>query len=148
MSKSLFPVIETPEIQAVQQYDRTYRESYQWDYQTGDFMRDGAKRIPKCDGAEAYKTWCMKAVMTERKTCLAYPDTVGAEINAAFQKPSRKAQESAIERTIRETSGQSLSRILRLPGRAILFRLPLLLKALIRTVFGWRCKQCRNVQSL
>lgn len=103
MSKSLFPVIETPEIQAVQQYDRTYRESYQWDYQTGDFMRDGAKRIPKCDGAEAYKTWCMKAVMTERKTCLAYPDTVGAEINAAFQKPSRKAQESAIERTIRET---------------------------------------------
>lgn len=103
MAETLFPVIETVKNQAVKRYDRTYRKSYQWDYRAGDFARDGANRILQCDGADAYKTWCIKAVMTERKTCLAYPDTVGAEMMAAFQKPSQKAQESAIERTIRET---------------------------------------------
>ncbi len=103
MAQTLFPVIQTPEIQAAKQYDRVYRQSYQWDFSTGDFERDGANRVAQCSGAEAYRAWCMKAVMTERGTCLAYPNTVGAEMAAAFQKPSQKAQESAIERTIRET---------------------------------------------
>ena len=104
MAEQLFPVISTPEKVGVSgSYDRRYKGSYRWDFETGDFARDGAGRVPECDGLEAYKTWCIKAVATERKTCLAYPSEMGAEIAAAFGKPSRRAQESAIERTIKET---------------------------------------------
>lgn len=101
---NLFPVIESPEqIGASSQYDQRYKRSWRWDFEAGDFARDGANRVPVCGGLEAYRTWCMKAVSTERKTCLAYTDEIGAEIEAAFRKPSQRAQESAIERTIKET---------------------------------------------
>lgn len=104
MPQQLFPTITGQEnLKVSSRYDSRYKRSYRWDYETGDFARDGAKRVPGCDGQEAYKTWCMKAVMTERWTCLAYTSEIGAEMTAAFRKPSRKAQESAIERTIKET---------------------------------------------
>lgn len=104
MAAGLFPVIGVAEtINAKDQYDRQYKPSYQWDFERGDFVRDGANKILTCSGVEAYKTWCMKAVNTERKTCLAYTGEIGAEMISAFRKPSRKTQESAIERTIRET---------------------------------------------
>ena len=104
MAEQLFPVIETPErIGASSQYDRRYKRSWCWDFEKGDFARDGANRVPECDGLEAYKTWCMKAVATERRTCLAYTSEIGAEMIAAFGKATQRAQESAIERTIKET---------------------------------------------
>ncbi len=104
MAGQLFPVIETPErIGVSNQYDRRYKRSWYWDFEKGDFARDGANRVPECDGLEAYKTWCMKAVATERKTCLSYTDEIGAEMIKAFEKPTQRAQESAIERTIKET---------------------------------------------
>lgn len=104
MAEQLFPVIETPEkIGVSSQYDQRYKRSYKWDFEMGDFARDGANRVSECNGLEAYKTWCTKAVATERRTCLAYPGEVGADMLDAFGKPSRRAQESAIERTIKET---------------------------------------------
>lgn len=104
MSEKLFPVIDNEKTVGVRnQYDRSYRHSYRWNFETGDFERTGANRIEMCDGLEAYHTWCIKAVETERRACLAYPSEIGAEKVAAFRKPSRKAQESSIERTIKET---------------------------------------------
>lgn len=104
MAEKLFPVIDNEKTVGVRaQYDRSYRRSYRWNFATGDFERTGGNRIEMCDGLEAYYAWCMKAVETERKTCLAYPSGIGSEMVEAFRKPSRKAQESAIERTIKET---------------------------------------------
>ncbi len=104
MAEGLFPVIGMAEaVSAKEQYDRQYKPSYLWDFEKGDFVRDGANKILTCSGIEAYKTWCIKAVNTERKTCLAYTNEIGSEMVSAFRKPSRKTQESAIERTIRET---------------------------------------------
>lgn len=104
MAVNLFPVIDTPDrIGASEQYDRRYKRSYRWNLTEGDFARDGAARIVECDGLEAYRIWCIKAVMTERKACPAYTQDIGAEMEAAFRKPTRRAQESSIERTIKET---------------------------------------------
>lgn len=104
MAENLFPVIELPKtITIKKQYDQSYKPSYQWDFEIGDFVRNGANKIPMCSGQEAYKTWCIKAIATERKTCLSYPHAIGAEMITAFQKPTQRTQESAIERTIKET---------------------------------------------
>lgn len=104
MADKLFPVIDNEKTAGVKrQYDRSYRRSYHWNFETGDFERTGANRIKMCDGLVAYRTWCIKAVETERRTCFAYPSEIGAEMVAAFRKPSRKAQESSIQRTIKET---------------------------------------------
>lgn len=104
IADKLFPVIDSGRTVGVKpQYDRSYRRSYRWNFQTGDFERTGANHVEMCDGLEAYHTWCIKAVATERKKCLAYPSEIGAEMVAAFRKPSQKAQESAIKRTIKET---------------------------------------------
>ena len=45
MAEQLFPVIETPEkIGVSSQYDQRYKRSYKWDFEMGDFARDGANR--------------------------------------------------------------------------------------------------------
>lgn len=104
MADRLFPVIKLQgQASAPGQYDKKDRRSYQWDFEKGDFSRNGANQVMECSGQEAYRTWCIKAVETQRRTCPAYPDEIGSEMEAAFRKPSQKAQESSIERTIKET---------------------------------------------
>lgn len=104
MAEKLFPVTGTQEhMNASGQYDRRYKRSYKWDFNKGDFARDGANQAMECSGQEAYRTWCIKAVETQRHTCPAYPGEIGSEMEAAFRKPTQKAQESSIERTIKET---------------------------------------------
>lgn len=103
MAAGLFPVIQIPDINIKGQYDQRYKPSYHWDMEKQDFVRDGANRVTECNGFEAFKVWCVKAVSTERKCCLAYPNEIGSEMVRAFSKPSRRAQELSIERTIRET---------------------------------------------
>lgn len=54
------------------------------------------------DGREAYRQWCLKTVMTERFTCLAYTTDIGTEMIEALAQADRAAVESAVERTINE----------------------------------------------
>lgn len=105
MSKQLFPVIEVPKIVSGSKNNkkRDYRPSVKWDAQKGDFVLDGSNRMVRADGMEAYRTWCIKAVLTERYACLSYPGAVGAELEAARKEPSNEAVESSVERTITET---------------------------------------------
>ena len=104
MAETLFPVIDIPElIDDDGLYDYAYRPSCMWDMEKGDFVTDGSNRVIKCDGEEAYKIWCLKAVATERFTCLAYSDEIGAEMEAATKEPDIEAVKSAVERTISET---------------------------------------------
>lgn len=51
---------------------------------------------------EAYKIWCVKAVSTERYSCLGYDDDIGAEMEDAMKEEDDTAVELAIERTIEE----------------------------------------------
>ena len=101
MSQPLFPVVEVPDfISEDSQYDTQYKRSMKWDPELGDFVRDGAHRIKECDGKEAFAIWCFKIAQTERYRCLAYPDSIGTEMERAMDNDDEKTVESMAERTI------------------------------------------------
>lgn len=103
MSQPLFPVVEVPEfIPENTGYDTEYRRSVRWDPVTGDFVRDSANRMVECDGKEAYAVWCFKISQTERYRCLAYPDSIGTEMERAMDNDDEKTVESMVQRTITE----------------------------------------------
>lgn len=103
MSQSLFPVVQVPEFMSENAgYDTEYRRSARWDPAAGDFVRDGANRMVECDGREAYSIWCFKIAQTERYRCLAYPDSIGVEMERALDNDDEKTVESMVQRTITE----------------------------------------------
>lgn len=103
MSQPLFPVVQVPEFTPENtRYDTKYRRSVRWDPASGDFVRDGANRMVECDGREAYAIWCFKAAQTERYRCLAYPDSVGVEMERALDNDDEETVESMVQRTITE----------------------------------------------
>jgi len=100
---ALFPTAEVPKfIEESEQYDEKYKPSIAWDMEAGDFVRNGANQLVECNGREAYKVWCYKVVNTERFACLAYPDSIGTEMESAMKEESNEAVESAVERAITE----------------------------------------------
>lgn len=104
MANTLFPVFDVPEIIApAAAAERKYRRSLYFDFEMGDFRRSGSGNIVEADGREAYCQWCLKVCMTERFTCLAYTNDIGAEMIDALSQADREAVESALERTINET---------------------------------------------
>lgn len=103
MSVELFPVIEVPKFTPERTtYDTAYRRSVKWDFESGDFVRDGANRMVECDGREAYAVWCFKTAQTERYRCLAYPNSIGTEMERAMGDDDEKTVESMVERTVSE----------------------------------------------
>ena len=97
--KTLFPVWEVPQVQTpAAATERKYRRSVSFDFEAGDFARDGSGNMVEADGREAYIQWCLKACDTERFTCLAYSADIGTETIEALAQPTRQAVESAIER--------------------------------------------------
>lgn len=104
MAQSLYPTFDLPKIVNTETpaEKRKYKQSMQFDFSTGDFARDGAGRPVLCSGKEAWLAWCLKAVMTERKTRLAYSGKIGTEMREAQKQPNAAAVQSAIERTITE----------------------------------------------
>lgn len=103
MSEPLFPVVQVPEFALENTgYDTEYRRSVKWDPSIGDFVRDGANRMVECDGKEAFALWCYKIAQTERYRCLAYPDSIGVEMERAMDNDDEKTVESMVQRTITE----------------------------------------------
>lgn len=100
--RQLFQVFDLPEIPDDTEYDERYQSSVYFDFETGDFIRDGANKLVRANGKEAYIQWCMKAIATERETCLAYSSDIGTEFEE-LDKIDRESTESEIERTITET---------------------------------------------
>lgn len=103
MSQPLFPVVQVPEFLSENaEYDAEYRRSAKWDPVAGDFVRDGANRVVACDGREAYSIWCFKIAQTERYRCLAYPDSIGVEMERALDNDEEETVASMVQRTITE----------------------------------------------
>ena len=103
MAKQLFPIIEIPSLSKARGTpDIRYRRSAAWDLKKGDFIRDGTGKILEASGRDNYATWCIKTSLTERYACLAYPRSIGAELEAAKQERSQAATELALERTLTE----------------------------------------------
>ena len=105
MAESIYPTFRLPSLTApslgVKQ--KRYKSSLMFDFETGDFVRDGAKRLLTCDGHEAWVQWCLKQLATERRTKLAYSDKIGVEIYSAVRdERDIESVKLAIERTITE----------------------------------------------
>lgn len=95
------PTIDSPTMVTESNlYDTDYHYSVVWDYDKGDFVRDGNNNMVKADGYEAYRTWCIKTVLTERYKCMAYPNEIGAELDTALQQENNEAVEAMLRRTI------------------------------------------------
>lgn len=102
--KALFPVAESPQfVRESETLDKRYKPTVSWDCEKGDFVLNGKNQIQTCSGVDGYKTWCCKMALTQRYSCLAYPDELGADLDEALAEPDEKAVESALERTITET---------------------------------------------
>lgn len=68
---NLYPVVDIPEYEEEnEEYDAEYKPSVAWDLEKGDFVCESPFCMLKSEGLEAYKTWCVKAVATERYSCL------------------------------------------------------------------------------
>ncbi len=98
MAEGLFPVMEVPKFLSESAgYDTEYRRSMKWDAAAGDFVR-----IEGCSGHEAFAVWCFKAAQTERYRCLAYPDSIGAELERAAAFDDESTVESMVQRAVTE----------------------------------------------
>ncbi len=100
----LYPAFEMPELveQARPKPEPDYPESYLFDFEKGDFVVDGAGRVVIANGHTSWVQWCVKTVLTERFTFLAYSWDYGVENEEALKNPNRAAIEAEVERTITE----------------------------------------------
>lgn len=90
-----------------EEYDTEYYRSAKWDPVLGDFVRDKANRIMECDGREAFMIWCLKMIVTQRDSHLAYIEEVtgndlGVDTDEALRQVDRVSVEAYLEETIRE----------------------------------------------
>ncbi len=79
-----------------------YRNGPAFDYETGDYKRDGKNRILDCDGVESWKAWCINCISTQRYSKLAYGTDFGIELDLVFAAESHEEAESILIRQITE----------------------------------------------
>jgi hypothetical protein len=102
MADSLYPVFEIPSLVAEDdEAERVFKPAPLFDFDTGDFVRDGANRVVMVDGRDAYIIWVLKALKTQQGACLAYMDA-GIDYEDAMSETPREAVQAAFERTITE----------------------------------------------
>lgn len=106
MAENLFPagyeekVITAEDLRAKE--STGYRNGIAYDYQLGDFKRDGMNKLLDCTGIESWKSWCANCIQTERYRHLANPTDFGIETEAAMRANSREEAESILTRQITE----------------------------------------------
>ena len=96
MADQLFPTFDFPEIEDDDLEKERYSPSVFFDYEKGDFIRDGANNMFVADGKEAFIQWCIKTVYTERSNFLAYDDDIGVEFEQLAYASSREEKENII----------------------------------------------------
>lgn len=100
MAEALYPVFEIPSLDAVNnEAEQVFKPAPLFDFELGDFVRDGANRIVMVDGRDAYIVWVLKTLKTQQGACLSYAD-VGIDYEEALSETPREAVQAAFERTI------------------------------------------------
>jgi hypothetical protein len=102
---NLFPAgYETQTVTAAEIPSGTvgYRNGVAFDYNTGDFVRDGQNRILDSDGIESWESWCINCLLTQRNMHLAYNSDFGIDVQSAMQAPTHQEAESILTREIAE----------------------------------------------
>lgn len=103
MADTLYPVFEIPTSEPQNEdAEQAFKPSPLFDFDTGDFVRDGANRIVMVDGRDAYILWVLKTLKTQQGACMSYMEA-GIDYEGALAETSREAVQAAFERTISET---------------------------------------------
>ena len=106
MAENLFPegyeeeVITDLDLQADK--PAGYRNGIAFDYELGDFPRDGMNKMLDSTGIESWKSWCINCLQTERYSHMAYSTDFGIELDAAMSANSRDEAENILTRQITE----------------------------------------------
>lgn len=101
-AQQLYPTFSVPNINLVdEQEDEGLKAGPLFDFNEGDYVTDGAKRVPYVDGRDEYVLWCVKALHTQKGSCESYPD-FGIEEEEALAQPDATAVQLDLERTISE----------------------------------------------
>lgn len=79
-----------------------YRNGIAFDYEKGDFPRDGMNKLMDSTGIQSWKDWCINCLHTERYKHLAYSTDFGIELTEAMRAGSREEAESILIRQITE----------------------------------------------
>lgn len=79
-----------------------YHNGIAFDYDNGDFQRDGKNKLIDSNGIESWKSWCVNCLQTERYSCLAYSTDFGIETAEIFGADSPEEAESVLTRQITE----------------------------------------------
>lgn len=106
MADNLFPEGYEDEVITIEDLELKkpigYRNGVAFNYQTGDFKRDGMNKMLDSDGIESWISWCVNCLHTERYNHLAYNTDFGIETAAAMNATSREEAESILTRQITE----------------------------------------------
>lgn len=103
---NLFP--EGYEDEIIEDYDdldveaRGYRPGVAFDWQSGDFIRDGRNRLLEATGVESWQQWCLNCLQTQRYKHLAYSSDFGIDVDEVFSAESPEESESILTRQITE----------------------------------------------
>lgn len=79
-----------------------YLNGVAFDYELGDFVRDGRNRMLDSTGIESWISWVINCIQTERYKHLAYSTDFGIELDQVFAATSREEAESILTRQITE----------------------------------------------
>ncbi len=104
MANNLFPAgyeNEAPEPEDVSAVVG-YKPGLGFDFENGDFVFDGARRIKEIDGVGSWEGWCKACMMTERYRHLAYDTDFGIETEEAFKAETKEKAQSLLTRQISE----------------------------------------------
>ena len=102
---SLYPQIKLPTLikpRAVA-HTQKYYPAPAFNFETGDFIFDGAGRMVMTDEKTAFEDWAIKVCSTERGAHLAYSGKIGCEWHKVMKENDYAAVQSSIVRTITET---------------------------------------------
>lgn len=79
-----------------------YRPGVAFDWETGDFIRDGRQRLLEATGVESWQQWCMNCLQTQRYKHQAYSSDFGIDVDEVFRAEFREESESILTRQITE----------------------------------------------
>lgn len=100
---NLFPVVDITEFPEEDRGTEKYMPSVYFDFEKGDFRRDGANRMMVAGAREAYIQWCLKVTATERESFLAYDGDIGVEFEGLPGISDYESRESEIEATVTDS---------------------------------------------
>ena len=79
-----------------------FRDGVLFNYETGDFPRNGRHRLRDSTALVSWESWARNCIQTERFKHRCYSTDFGLELDKAFRAPSREAAESILTRQINE----------------------------------------------